>query len=162
MIRTAIPDDYPFILSLNKENVEVLSPMNEEQIKYFATITELFEVVETDGEPAAFLIAIREGKDYDSENYLWFCEHYSKFLYVDRIVIDSRFRGRGLGKDVYAHVLNHARKTDVSVVTAEIDTEPVYNEVSLRFHKSMGFKEVGTQTIRDGTVKVSLQAAVVD
>lgn len=41
---------------------------------------------------------------------------------------------------------------------AEIDTEP-YNEVSLKFHEAMGFQEVGTQYVRDGKIKVSLQAA---
>ena len=57
--------------------------------------------------------------------------------------------------------MDHARNTKVPVVTAEIDTEPVYNEASLRFHDAMGFREVGTQYVRDGKIKVSLQAAEV-
>ena len=42
----------------------------------------------------------------------------------------------------------------------EVDTVP-YNGPSLLFHEAMGFKEVGAQYVRGGSVKVSLQAAEV-
>jgi len=53
-----------------------------------------------------------------------------------------------------------AAKQKIAHVTAEIDTIP-YNEASLRYHEVMGFREVGEQLIRGGTVKVSLQEAPV-
>lgn len=46
----------------------------------------------------------------------------------------------------------------MNVVTAEVDTEPVYNIGSIKFHENMGFKEVGVQWTRNHTVKVSLVA----
>jgi predicted GNAT superfamily acetyltransferase len=55
-------------------------------------------------------------------------------------------------------VFQYAEDTGVSVVTAEVDILPVYNEPSFGFHKEMGFEEVGQQIIRGGDVKVSLQA----
>ena len=156
-IRKAEEKDYPFILKLNKENVEVLAPMNEAIIRNFAEIAELFLVAEVDGIPAAFLIALREGQTYGSENYRWFSAHYAHFLYVDRIVIDASFRKAGLGRALYAAVREHAEIIGSPLVCAEIDTEPVYNEASLRFHAAMGFREVGTQYVRNGAVRVSLQ-----
>lgn len=162
VIRTATPGDYPFVLKLNEENVEVLSPMDEDKLTYFAGAAELFYVAYMDGRPVAFLIALREGaEDYDSENYLWFSKAYEKFLYIDRIVIETSARGLGLGRLLYREVFRHARQTGVSTVTAEIDTIP-YNGASLKFHQEMGFQEVGEQVIRQGTVKVSLQAVTTE
>ena len=158
-IRPAEPKDYPDILRLNEANVSVLAPMDEQIIRSFAEWAELLWAVEADGAFAAFLIALREGvADYWSENYKWFSAHYPRFLYVDRIVIDETYRGQGLGRRLYELAAAHARNTDVPVITAEIDTEPVYNDASLRFHSALGFREVGTQYVRGGTIKVSLQA----
>lgn len=159
-IRGAEERDRTFVLRVNEENMEVLSPMDGERLQKFAASAEQFLVAETDGQPAAFLIALREGLDYDSENYRWFCAHYERFLYIDRVVIDEPYRGLGLGRKLYQAVFDRARSTGVPFVTAEIDTEP-YNEASLRFHKAMGFREVGTQTVRGGAVRVSLQETAV-
>lgn len=161
-IRKAEEKDYPFILRVNEENVEVLSPMDEERLRKFAEYADLLQVAEVDGVPAAFLIALREGIEfYKSENYLWFSKQYPSFLYIDRIVIDEPYRGMGLGRRMYGEVFARAAETNVPFVTAEIDTIP-YNEVSLNFHKVMGFREVGVQSIRDNTVRVSLQEAPVN
>ena len=157
-IRDAGMQDADYILELNKTNVEVLSPMDQNRYRYFLGCSDMFQVAEVDGEPAAFLIALREGiADYTSENYIWFSGQYDRFLYVDRIVIDEKFRSSGLGRELYKGVFEHAAKAGLSIVTAEIDIEP-YNEPSLKFHKAMGFKEVGQQVIRGGEIKVSLQA----
>ena len=157
-IRPAQSRDMAFILALNETNVEVLSPMDEARFTYFMEVSDLFQVAEVDGKPAAFLIALREGVgDYTSENYIWFSKQYERFLYVDRIVIDDAFRGLGLGRRLYYGVFDRAVFCGVDTVTAEIDTVP-YNETSLAFHKAMGFEEVGEQLIRGGAVQVSLQA----
>lgn len=160
-IRRAEEGDYPFILRLNEENVEVLSPMDEAGLRRFAADAELFLTAEVEGVPAAFLIALREGVGwYGSENYLWFRRKYEKFLYIDRVVIDTPYRGLGIGRRLYQAVFDRARQTGVASVTAEVDTVP-YNGASLRFHAAMGFREVGTQVIRGGAIQVSLLEAAV-
>lgn len=161
-LRPAQKEDYPFILRVNEENVEVLSPMDGDRLNRLAGAAELLLVAEADGVPAAFLIALREGVGfYDSENYRWFSRNYEKFLYIDRVVIDEPFRGLGIGRELYQAVFQRSRETGVPFVTAEIDTIP-YNEASLKFHQVMGFRQVGEQVIRGGTVKVSLQEAAVE
>ena len=161
-IRNVQLQDIAFVLDLNEVNVEVLSPMDEHKFFYFVDHSDMFQIAEVDGTPAAFLIALREGlEDYTSENYIWFSKQYEQFLYVDRIVIDEKFRGCGLGRRIYEGVFEQARQKGVRVVTAEIDIIP-YNEPSLKFHEAMGFAEVGQQVIRGGEIKVSLQAALAD
>lgn len=157
VIRNARPEDYDFILNVNEVNVEVLSPMPMERMLWLKEMSDMFVVAEVNGELAAFLIALREGQPYDSENYVWFSEKYPQFLYIDRIVIDKAFRAAGLGRALYQAVKDRAIETGVKVVTCEVDTIP-YNETSLKFHEAMGFREVGEQIIRGGAIKVSLKA----
>ena len=102
------------------------------------------------------MIAIRESANYLNENYAFFQEKYARFLYIDRIVIDEPYRKLGLGKALYKALKKFTLNNGVSTVTAEVDIEPVYNNASLRFHANQGFVEVGTQWVREGSVKVSL------
>ena len=158
-IRPIEERDFPFILRINEENVSVLSPMDEAGLRRFGAAAECFLLAELDGKPAGFLIALREGcEDYESENYRWFCRHYPQFLYIDRVVIDAPFRGRGVGRALYEQVFRRAGDSAVPCVTAEVDTVP-YNAESLAFHAAMGFHEVGSQSVRGGSVTVSLLEA---
>ena len=151
--------DFPFILRINEENVSVLSPMDEAGLRRFDAMSECFLMAEANGERAGFLIALREGCEaYESENYRWFSRHYPQFLYIDRIVIDAPFRGQGIGRSLYEQVFARARDTAVPFVTAEVDTVP-YNAESLAFHGAVGFREVGTQSVRGGSITVSLLEA---
>ena len=157
LIRDVAPEDRDYIIELNETNVEVLSPMDEEKYQFFIENSDMYKVAEVDGDTAAFLITLREGRPYrTSENYTWFMNNYDRFAYVDRIVIDEKYRHMGIGRMLYEMTFDKAREDGVPIVTAEIDIIP-YNEPSLKFHESMGFEEVGQQVIRGGEIKVSLQ-----
>lgn len=161
LIRPICEGDYDFVLKTNRDNVEVLSPMNRERMLLLMPMCELFLVAEADGQPAAFLMAFREGADqYDSENYRWFSSRYGRFLYIDRIAIAEPYRHQDIGRRLYEAVFAHARKIGAPFVTCEVDTIP-YNAVSLSFHKTMGFHEVGVQHVEFNNVTVSLQEAPV-
>lgn len=155
-IRPAKVQDYPEILRLNEADVEMLSPMDEEILCRMAELTELFQVAEADGGIVGFQMVYRESSGYWSENYTWFCEHYPKFLYVDRIVVAGEYRKYGLGKKLYEEVFRLAEKSDVPMIAAEIDIAPKYNAPSIAFHEKMGFHEVGTKLFK-GRITVSLQ-----
>ena len=161
-IRPVCEKDYDFVLKTNLENVAVLSPMDKERMLKLEAMSELFLLAEVDGQPAAFMLAFREGASgYDSENYRWFSSRYDKFLYIDRIAIIEPYRRQGIGKKIYEAIFDHARQINAPVVLLEIDTIP-YNEASLNFHKSLGFHEVGTQYVKFNDVTVSLQEAPVN
>lgn len=157
-IRPATLEDYEQILKLNEESVHFLSPLSIEKLTHLHQQSEILKVIEVDGVVVAFVLALREGKDYDSENYIWFAKNYDKFLYIDRVVVSGNQQSSGLGKLLYEDVFKHAESIDTTVVTAEIDIEPP-NPVSLKFHEKFGFKEVGKQSVAGGKKIVSLQAA---
>lgn len=146
------------LLELNHESVHFLSPLTKDKLNSLVSQSEMLNVVEVDGVVEAFVLTLREGKEYDSINYLWFSDNYDHFLYVDRVVVSLKMHGKGLGKILYNSVFTHAKETDVPFVTAEIDISPP-NPGSLKFHEKFGFKEVGRQTVAQGKKSVSLQVA---
>lgn len=157
-VRMAEPGDYEEILRLNEESVHFLSPLSKEKLEYLDGQAEFHKVVTKKGNILAFLLAFREGADYDSVNYRWFADHYPCFLYIDRLVVDVAKQASGLGKLLYEEVFRYARETDVPLVTAEIDIKPP-NPVSLKFHDKFDFREVGRQEVAGGNKIVSLQVS---
>lgn len=155
-LRKSEVKDLERILELNEESVHFLSPMTMEKLEQLRNQSEMLSVIEVDGIVEAFVLTIREGKDYDSVNYLWFSEHYKQFLYIDRVVVSVKMHGKGLGRKLYEAVFEHAKQTGVPFVTAEIDINPP-NPGSLVFHEKFGFKEVGKQSVAGGKKVVSLQ-----
>lgn len=157
MIRDATPDDFATILALNAESVLLTSRLDAARLRHLHAQAAYHRVVERDRHVAAFLLAFREGVDYDSPNYRWFAQRYRQFLYIDRIVVDAAARGVGLGVQLYDDIITFAAATGVGQLTCEFDLDPP-NPASAAFHRRFGFREVGTQWIGDGKKQVSLQA----
>jgi len=155
-IRDATPADFAAILALNDAAVHYTSAMDLARLQLLHAQAAYHRVVETDGRIDAFLLALRERAAYDSPNYLWFQRSYSRFLYVDRIVVADVARGRGLGIQLYEDLFAFAARTRATRVTCEFDVEPP-NPVSEKFHRRFGFHEVGRQRVGASNKQVSLQ-----
>jgi predicted GNAT superfamily acetyltransferase len=142
VLRPLTAADVPRVLHLNATHVELLSPLDEDRLWRLAGWSERADVITADGEVAGFVLTFGPGSDYDSENYRWFSDRYGHgFLYLDRIVVDDRFRRRGLASAVYDRVENRAAAA--GRLALEVNVEPP-NEPSLAFHRARGFVEVGT------------------
>jgi len=159
-LRRVTQADSPAILALNDDSVHFLSPLGAERLEALDRAAAYHKVVDIDGEIAAFLLAFREGAPYDSPNYLWFVEHYPRFLYIDRVVVAASHRGSGLGALLYDDIAASAARAGVPWLTCEFDIDPP-NPASQRFHKRMGFHEVGTQSIGGGRKRGSRQAKAI-
>ena len=157
-LRPARTTDYPDILALNLESEAMLSPLDEARLAQLDSQAAYHRVLCDQGRVAAFLLAFREGADYDSPNYLWFAQRYERFLYIDRVVVAASHQGRGLGARLYRDLFAFAREHAIDAVTCEFYVQPP-NEASRRFHAGFGFHEVGTQWVAGGTKQVSLQIA---
>ena len=155
-IRDASESDFDAILRLNLESERFLSPLDRVRLQHLHSQAAYHRVAIIDGAVAAFLLALREGADYDSPNYRWFDERYPAFLYIDRVVVDARRQGRQLGAALYRDLFEFACTSGVPSVTCEFDVDPS-NAASSAFHARFGFREVGEQWIAQGRKKVSLQ-----
>ncbi|HEY0260631.1 MAG TPA: GNAT family N-acetyltransferase [Lacisediminihabitans sp.] len=118
-----------------------------------------FGVVDETDSLLGFLIGLRPGADYASENYRYFDSRGADFLYVDRIVIDATVRGAGLGRMLYDAVFALARDEARAEIDCEVNLDPP-NPQSLAFHDRLGFRRVGEQETKNGTVTVALLAAL--
>lgn len=157
MLRDATPADFAVILALNEAFVSVLSPLDAARLAQLHAQAALHRVIERDGRVEAFLLAFREGADYDSPNYRWFAQRHARFLYVDRIVVAGDTQARGAGTQLYRDVYERVVRDGVPLITCEFDIEPP-NPASARFHTRLGFHEVGRQQLDGGSKTVSLQA----
>ncbi len=157
MLRDATSADFPAILALNEAFVSVLSPLDATRLARLHAQAALHRVIEQDGRIEAFLLAFREGADYESPNYRWFAQRHARFLYVDRIVVAGDTQARGAGTQLYRDAYERAVRDGVSLIACEFDVEPP-NPASARFHARLGFHEVGRQQLDGGSKTVSLQA----
>jgi hypothetical protein len=89
-----------------------------------------------------FLIACDETAAYDSPNFLWFAERLPRFVYVDRVIVSTAARGRGVARALYADLIARAQAAGHRQIVCEVNIEPP-NPVSDAFHAASGFAEVG-------------------
>ena len=157
-LRAATHADHASILRLNDAEERQTSAMDAGRLASLAALSAHFTVATVEGQVAGFLIAMREGAPYDNDNYRWFASRFGRFFYVDRIVVDASFAGRGIGRALYDDLFAVARSLDVATITCEYNLDPP-NPASRAFHDKFGFRELGTQWVASGTKRVSLQAA---
>lgn len=153
--------DLDDVLALNQANLPHVGELDRTRLAAIVDECSTALVARDDaGVLCGFVLVLAPGSAYDSPNYRWFCARYDDFRYVDRIAVDGSRHRAGLGRRLYADVFDHARADGAPWVTAEVNLEPP-NPVSIAFHTSLGFTEVGRQDTYGGAVTVSLMAAPV-
>lgn len=153
-IRGAATDELGAILEINNDAAPNVNTLTPDELRQFHRDAGYFRVAISNGRLAGFLVALSPDHDYASPNFRWFKEHYDEFVYIDRVVVASGFRGLGIGNVFYADVQSYAEQR-APYLTCEVNLEPS-NDVSLLFHGAHGFQEVGQQ--RTGDKRVSLLA----
>ncbi len=132
--------DVADVLALNEANVEMLSAMDEAELRSVQALADRFDVVDVDGAFAGFVVTMPPGAAYDSAYYAWFTERFDRFYYLDRIVLHPDFRRQGLGGFVYTEIEQVA--APYGRLCLEVNLVP-RNDASLAFHSGRGFTEVG-------------------
>jgi predicted GNAT superfamily acetyltransferase len=135
------------LLALNNAHAQELSWLEAERLEYL--IGEAF-LAKRIGRLDAFLLAFDQDARYDSPNFTWFRARYPRFVYVDRVVVAPSARGRGCARRLYADLFEHAVRAGHDRVVCEVNTIPP-NAASDAFHAALGFVEVGTASVYDGS-----------
>ena len=161
LLRPLTAADASQLTDLNNAAVPAVPEETEEDMDALREMADVALAVIDEERPEkvlGFVLAMHPGSPYDSENYRWFEDRGGNGLYVDRIVVDRAVRGRGLGQVLYASVFGAAEAERRAEVTCEVNLDPP-NPGSLAFHSRLGFREVGRQATKGGSVLVALLAA---
>ena len=155
-IRDVREHELDSVLALNNAAGSTILPLDSIGVRKFFDEAAYFRVAAAEDHIAGFLIGLREQADYGSDNFHWFREHFPAFLYIDRIVIARPYRGAGLGRVFYADVTSFA-EVRVPLLACEVFLEP-RDDVSVLFHGTYGFQEVGQQMMTAANRRVALLA----
>lgn len=146
--------DLDDVLALNEASLPHVSTMDLERTRWFAANAYYFRVARIHEQFAGFLIGLRPGIDYGSENYRWFCDNYDDFGYIDRVAVDDAVRRQGVASRLYDDFADSLRGK-VDVMTCEVNIRPP-NESSMRYHELHGFRQVASQQTEGGTKEVAM------
>jgi predicted GNAT superfamily acetyltransferase len=156
LIRPFAEHDVPDAVALNNANVPEVNELDAAEVARLARLAESALVAEVDGAFAGFCWVIGPGQPYDSLNYGWFSRQYDDFVYLDRIAVSTAYRRYGIGRAFYSELIQRFAGVRPFIL-CEVNVRP-HNEPSLKFHHSIGFREVGRQDTDGGKKTVSLLA----
>ncbi len=156
IIRDVSAADLDAVLSLNQSEVPHVGSVDLQKMRWYATNASYFRVATSKDELAAYLVGFRPGTGYTSPNYLWFCDNYDDFAYVDRIAVAKFARRSGIASRLYDDFAAATPRT-VGIMTCEVNVRPP-NESSMTFHQRLGFKQVGALKSGGGSKEVALLA----
>ena len=134
-IRAMTTSDIEVVWAINQENVPAVGEETVEVLADLLSMSLFSLVAEADNVVVGFCMILGPQTQYRSPNYLYFCERYSDFIYLDRVAVTSAFQGLGLGAAMYREV---ERLSESTMFALEVNTKP-RNEGSLRFHTREGF-----------------------
>jgi len=155
MIRTVKKEDLQRVFELNEKFVPRVGRENLQWFETYFERADSFLVYEDENKIVqGYAVCMLPSCDYQSMNFLWFKERYDHFLYLDRIAIDNSLQGKGIGKLFYQK-LKADWQSKVERITCEVNIRPP-NAQSYEFHKKIGFKEVGQQETKGGTIRVAM------
>lgn len=155
VIRNAQTSDIDAALTINQANLPAVSSLRRAELEQLAMWSNYFKVaVNEDERVMGFLLCLGPGKPYQSLNYTWFAKRYDRFLYIDRIAIDTKAQRQGLGRRFYADA-QALTKAEGMPLLCEVNIVP-RNDDSLAFHERLGFRSVGEQDTEGGKKRVTL------
>ena len=145
IIRSMTASDIEAVWAINQENIPAVGEETVEVLADLLSMSLFSLVVEAEKVVVGFCMILGPQTQYQSPNYLYFCERYADFIYLDRVAVTSAFQGLGLGAAMYREV---ERLSQSTLFALEVNTKP-RNEGSLRFHTREGFvmlEEVETRS----------------
>ncbi len=146
------------LLVLNNAHAQELSWLEPERLQHLVKQAFLARRI---GNLDAFILALDQDARYDSPNFLWFRARYSRFVYVDRVVVASSARGRGCARQLYLDLFEHAVSAGHDRVVCEVNSNPP-NPESDAFHAAWGFVEVGSASIHNDSKTVRYLSRALD
>ena len=104
------------------------------------------------GGTSALLIAFDQDAQYANPNFEWFGERWSRFVYIDRVIVAEDHRGEGLARLLYGNLFERMKDTGHQRVGCEVNLDP----------PKLGFVEQGRAALGDRSRVVRYLAKELD
>lgn len=159
-IRRYRASDLPLLHSANQASVPGVSDETYEDLRKWIDLSTCFVAVDEADRALGFLTLLAPGtRAYSSDNLRWFEAYVEQtgksVIYVDRIALLPEARGHRLGEALYHAAFTHFSGMDE--IGCEVNTLPP-NPGSHRFHKRLGFEQIGEQVFIQGEKSVAYYA----
>ncbi len=154
-IRDIKEEDIEKVHRINQRNIPNVSDITMEDLKWLCQRACFKKLVEDKEGIFGFILCFFPGHPYESPNYQWFVKNYDNFLYIDRIAIDERGQGKGIGSLLYGELEGFGTDSNSECLCCEVNIRPT-NELSMRFHEKHKFEKVGEQDTETGKKTVAL------
>lgn len=156
-IRAYRVEDLERLHAANQASVPGVSTETIEDLALWIEMATCLVATDSADSALGFITVMPLGlKTYPSPNMRWFEDYVEStgksVIYVDRIALSPEARGKRLGEALYQAVFDHFSEPDE--IGCEVNLQPP-NPGSHRFHKRLGFREVGTQSFVPGEKSVT-------
>ena len=145
LVISALSGDDDDLLTLNNRFAAETSLLDADEWRQLVAQARFTYAAGTSG----FMVAMDQDSAYDGLNFQWFKDRFSRFAYVDRIVIGAAAHGQGLGRALYDRLFDEARAAGLERVACEVNIDPP-NPGSVAFHEKLGFAAVGERLLPNG------------
>ncbi|MHA4847025.1 N-acetyltransferase family protein [Flavitalea antarctica] len=137
-IRLASDEDLPAILEIYNDVIIHTTAVFQYTIHTPAMRKEWFETKKEQGFPV--FVALEDDVIAGFSTIGWFRAWQAyKYSVENSVYVDSRFRGRGIGKKLLQPLIESARTMNMHTIVAGIEAA---NIESIKLHEQFGFREV--------------------
>ena len=75
----------------------------------------------------------------DPIGFVWFSLHSEGIFWIDTIILDEDYRGKGYGSQIFSLLVTKAKELDLSSIDLGVQEA---NDKAIVFYKKLGFQEV--------------------
>lgn len=152
-IRAYAPADLPALHAINDQGVPGVSRETPSDLGRWLSLSQCLVATDESQRPVGFINLVPPGTTaYKSANLRWFEARGGNINYVDRIAVANAARGRRIGEALYRAAFGICA-CRYDAIGCEVNRLPP-NPGSLRFHKRLGFVEIGRQAFVPGEKEV--------
>ncbi|MEM6899589.1 MAG: GNAT family N-acetyltransferase [Pseudomonadota bacterium] len=143
-IRPYRHDDLASLHAINVASEPGVGAVTKDRLAEIISMGRCDVAVDESGAALGFVLLHPPNAEYDGSNFHWFADRYESFVYVDRIAVTPAARGQKIGDQLYTYAFS-TFTGDALLIGCEVNSVPP-NPASLRFHKRLGFEEVGAHS----------------
>lgn len=153
LIRHYLPGDLPAIYEINCASTPGVGEETPQSLEKWILLSTCLVAADEADAPLGFINLIPPGTlAYDSANLRWIEAYYAtagaEVIYVDRIAVAQSARGQGIGEALYRAAFERYAP-QAHKICCEVNSLPP-NPGSLRFHKRLGFHQIGARSYAEG------------